>query len=88
MRTGGLPYKSHMTLDLFRVGDRVTPTYGLLRGLPGVVVELRANKYGSEMVVVRFDQPAKKYSRQASKSDWAYEPENVRLEGFALIPKI
>jgi hypothetical protein len=77
-----------MTLDLFRVGDRVTPTYGLLRGMPGVVAELRESKYGSEMVVIRFDQPVRKYSKQTEKTDWAYEPENVRLEGFALISKI
>jgi hypothetical protein len=88
MKTGGLPYKSHMPLELFRVGDRVSPTYGLLRGELGVVAELRSEKYGREMVVIRFDSPVRKYSNQVAKAEWSYEPENVRLEAFSLISKI
>jgi len=85
MQTGGLPYKSHMPLKLFRHGDRVTPTYGLLRGVHGTVVTARTSKYGSELVTIRFGLPVKKYSNQEAKYEWAFEPENVRLEGFASV---
>jgi len=82
--TGELPDKSYMLLELFRSGDLVTPTYGLLRGLPGTIVQVKITEFGSETVVIRFNSPVKKYSRQEAKIEWAYEPENVRLEGLAM----
>lgn len=82
MKTGGLPFRSHMPLELFRVADRVTPTYGLLRGMPGVIIELRSCKGGPDMVMIQFEQPVKKYSRQEPQVTWAYEPDRVRLEAF------
>lgn len=83
MKTSGLPYKSHMPLDVFRVGDRVTPTYGRLRGVPGTVEELRSSKFGAEMVMIKFDRAVQKYSKQEAQWSWAYEPDRVRLESFA-----
>lgn len=82
MKTGGLPHKSYMTFDLFRIGDRVSPTYGLLRGHRGVINEMVTTPYGQQFLSIEFADEVRKYRNQPAKRRWCYEPENVRLEAF------
>lgn len=79
--TSGLPARSHMPIDLFRVGDLVTPTDGALAGRPARVVEVR--RALRDMLVLRFDSVVRKYATQMAKMDWGFDPDHVRLEAFA-----
>lgn len=71
--------KSWMTADLFREGDIVTPTFGDLAGVRGVVA------YVGVYVTIEFPRRIKKYPREPSsqaKHKWNYEPSNVRLLAY------
>lgn len=70
------PYKSWMTADLFHVGDIVSPTFGALRGVRGVVSGI------GHAVAIMFPQPVRKYADTRPRDTWCYLPENVRLEAF------
>lgn len=75
-----LPYKSHMTADLFREGDVVAPTFGALVGVRGVVAHVGV------YITIEFVRPMKKYPHddlQKASHKWAYEPSNVRLISLA-----
>lgn len=74
-----LPRKTGMTLDLFQVGDVVTPSCGHLRGLEGKVVDI------DRFVTIQFPKPVRKYPDEPTKpalDAWRYEASNVRLVAF------
>lgn len=68
--------KSFMTSDLFRVGDVVSPTFGLLKGVKGVVSDV------GRTVAIDFPRKVRKHMDSAPRSTWCYIPDNVRLEAF------
>ena len=72
------PNQSAMTAELFREGDVVSPTYGNLRGVRGVVAHV------GPYITIEFPRPVKKYTGETSrpKRMWGYNPHNVRLEGW------
>lgn len=81
---GDLPHvtRSMMPAELFRVGDVVCPTFGLLRGVRGVVS--RIDKY----VEILFPRPVRKYDDARPRDAWCYMPENVRLVAFARVSRV
>lgn len=73
------PHKTDMTIDLFRVGDVVSPSCGALAGRRGVVTHL------GRYVTIEFPKAVRKYPSDPWKKAqcrWRYEPSNVRLEAF------
>ena len=69
--------KTLMMADLFREGDVVSPSYGNLLGVRGVVSDVGVN------VTIEFPRPVVKYRGRRPRSKWAYDPSNVRLIAFA-----
>lgn len=74
-----MPAKSWMTADLFREGDVVTPSFGALVGVRGVVAHVGA------YVTIEFPRPVRKYHDSMSKASrtWGFDPSNVRLISLA-----
>ncbi len=70
------PIKTWMTADLFRLGDVVSPSQGLLAGQRGMVVNI--DRY----ITIMFPRPVRKYAERPPLREWRYEPSNVRLEAF------
>ena len=76
----GYPNKTNMPIELFRIGDVVSPSCGFLTGVRGVVAEI--DRY----VTIQFSRPVQKYPQDPSKgfrTCWRYEASNVRLEALA-----
>lgn len=72
------PHKTWMTVDLFHVGDIVSPSCGALAGKRGIVVNV------GRYITIMFPRVVKKYPNELrpAQREWRYEPSNVRLEAF------
>ena len=68
--------KTWMTADLFKEGDIVSPSYGNLIAVRGVVAHI------GPYVTIEFPRPVKKYRDKPARSKWGYDPSNVRLIAF------
>lgn len=69
-----------MLPELLREGDVVSPSFGALAGVRGVVT--RIGRY----VTIEFPRPVKKYphdSFSCASCTWGYDPSNVRLVAFS-----
>ena len=69
------------TIDLYRVGDIVCPTYGLLLGHEGTVASIKQYQ-GIGIVIVNFGIAVCKYANRNPKLEWEYLPQNLRFISF------
>ena len=72
--------KSWMVAELFHERDIVTPSFGALAGVRGVIAHV------GPYITIEFPRSVKKYPHDPmsrASCRWGYEPSNVRLIAFA-----